>query len=418
MVGSVIQQSINRVSEPPDGALYPTPGRSVPISNLSPAAICIVRVFDRQILDVNDVFLELSGLPRADAVGGSWAEIAQRIDARGIDPAACAGAGEGKLSDVEGSYRAPDGTSRAISVTLVPMMSDGERCILAIAHDITGRKHAEAALQADRDELAQRVAERTEELAQTVAILQAEVEERHQAEMRLEATNAQLHVLAAHLQNLREEERKQVAREIHDELGQELAALKMDLTLLLRKMVRDPQVNCVEIAEELSATASLVDRAIQTMRGICLALRPDVLDKLGLCEAMRWQADEYRLRTGIACDLSFSPSEISLPDAQATALFRIFQEALTNVARHAGAGAVVARLSVRGEEIALSIVDNGRGITEAESASARSLGLLSMRERVIALGGRFAVVGVPGQGTTLSATIPLHPAIVGAGSGL
>ncbi|MCU0508708.1 MAG: PAS domain-containing sensor histidine kinase [Anaerolineae bacterium] len=414
----MIQQLINGVTEPLDRALHPSPGQRVAISKLSPAAICIVRVSDQAILDVNDVFLDLTGLARVDAVGRPWPEVTQQIDARGLGSASCADAGEGLLSDVEGSYVAPDGTLRAVAATLVPMMSDGERCILAIAHDITGRKHAEAALQADRDELAQRVAERTEELAQTVAVLQAEVDERHQAERRLEATNAQLHVLAAHLQNLREEERKQVAREIHDELGQELAALKMDLTLLIRKITRSPQVDCAEIAREMAATASLVDRAIQTMRGICLELRPDVLDKLGLCEAMRWQADEYRLRTGIACDLSFTPSEISLPDAQATALFRIFQEALTNVARHAGATGVVARLSVRGEEIALSIVDDGRGITAAEVASARSLGLLSMRERVTALGGRFAVAGLPGQGTSLSATIPLRGEPAGTGSDL
>jgi signal transduction histidine kinase len=335
-------------------------------------------------------------------------EFADRYQAQSVDRVVSALACDETLADIEGTYTRPDGTVRAISASLVPMVSDGERCVLAIAHDITGRKHAQAALQADRDELALRVAERTEELARTVTVLQAEVTERHQAERRLEETNAQLRVLAAHLQNLREEERKQVAREIHDELGQELAALKMDLTLLLRKIARDPQVNCVEVSADLIATASLVDRAIQTMRGICLELRPDILDKLGLCEAMRWQAEEYRSRTGIACDLSFSPSEISLVDAQATALFRIFQEALTNVARHAGATAVVARLALDREEVALSVSDNGRGITAAEIASARSLGLLSMRERVAALGGRFSVTGVPGAGTTLSAAIPLN----------
>jgi PAS domain S-box-containing protein len=366
-------------------------------------------------MDVNEVFLEMTGLSRAAAVGSSFVEFAHRYQARGLDNLASAIAREETLADLEGTYARPDGSVRSISASLVPMVSDGERCVLAIAHDITGRKHAQAALQADRDELAQRVAERTEELAQTVSVLQAEVAERHQAERRLEETNAQLRVLAAHLQNLREEERKQVAREIHDELGQELAALKMDLTLLLRKIARDPQIKSADVSAELLATASLVDRAIQTMRGICLELRPDVLDKLGLCEAMRWQAEEYCSRTGIACDLSFSPSDISLVDAQATALFRIFQEALTNVARHAGASAVVAKLALDGREVALLVSDNGRGITPAEIASTRSLGLLSMRERVAALGGRFAVVGVPAAGTTLSVAIPLNAAVGEAG---
>lgn len=403
----MIQQPIERRPQTSE-ALSPNRERPDQIPHLSPVAICIIRVRDQLITDVNDVFLEMAGLSRAAAVGKSWTEFVERYQAQSIDTLVSALACEETLADIEGTYTRPDGTVRAISASLIPMVSDGERCVLAIAHDITGRKHAHAALQADRDELALRVAERTEELAKTVNVLQAEVTERHQAERRLEETNAQLRVLAAHLQNLREEERKQVAREIHDELGQELAALKMDLTLLLRKIARDPQINCTEVSAELIATASLVDRAIQTMRGICLELRPDILDKLGLCEAMRWQAEEYRSRTGIACDLSFSPPEISLVDAQATALFRIFQEALTNVARHAGATAVVARLTLHGEEVALSVSDNGRGITAAEIAGARSLGLLSMRERVAALGGRFAVSGVRDAGTTLSAAIPLN----------
>lgn len=403
----MIQSSFTATTHRAD-AFPPGPERSGSGSDLSPAAICIVRVRDQSILDVNDVFLQMTGLSRADALSGSWFDVMKRYERCDTTEPPCALALEGPLTDVEGAYLGPDGGTRLLSATLVPMLADNERCILVIAHDITGRKHAEAALQADRDELALRVAQRTDELASTVAVLQAEVEERHQAERRLEETNAQLHVLAAHLQNLREEERKQVAREIHDELGQELAALKMDLTLLLRRISREPRIDCGEVAAELAATASLVDRAIQTMRGICLELRPDVLDKLGLCEAMRWQADEYRLRTGISCDLSFSPPDISLADAQATALFRIFQEALTNVARHAAASSVVARLAAQGDEVALTVVDDGRGITDAEIAGARSLGLLSMRERVSALGGQFAVKGVPGRGTTLAVTVPLN----------
>jgi PAS domain S-box-containing protein len=404
----VIEQKSDITPHQP-GAL---PAMREPLANmahLSPAAICIVRLRDRVMLDVNDAFLQLIGLARPHVVGRSWLEVAKRYEAQGIDEVACAYATAGTLADVEGSYTGLDGMRRAYSATLVPMLADNERCILAIARDITGRKNAEAALQADRDELALRVEQRNEELAKTIAELQGEVEERHQAERRLEETNAQLHVLAAHLQNLREEERREVAREIHDELGQELAALKMDITLLLRKLAQDGQVNCVEFSAELAATAKLVDRAIQTMRGICLELRPDVLDKLGLCEAMRWQAEEYHLRTGIACDLSFAPADVFLADAQATALFRIFQEALTNVARHAAATTVVARLAVLGDEVGLTVVDNGRGITPAEIAGARSLGLLSMRERVSALGGRFTVSGVPGRGTALSVTIPLIP---------
>lgn len=409
----MIQQSFETNPRQSD-ALPLTAERSASISHLSPAAICIVRVRDQVILDVNDVFLGLTGLSRSEALGKSWIEVTRRYEPQGVDEIACAYASEGTLADVESTYIAPDGTTRSVSATLVPMLADDEQCILAIAHDITGRKNAQAALQADRDDLALRVAQRTEELARTIAVLQAEVQERQQAERRLEATNAQLHVLAAHLQNLREEERREVAREIHDELGQELAALKMDITLLLRKINRDPQVNCAEVAAELAATAQLVDRAIQTMRGICLELRPDVLDKLGLCEAMRWQADEYRLRTGIACDLSFMPANITLADAQATALFRIFQEALTNVARHAAATGVVARLAWQDDEVMLTVIDDGRGITEAEIGSMRSLGLLSMRERVSALGGQFAVKGLPGRGTTLSVTVPVKRAPVHA----
>jgi len=218
----------------------------------------------------------------------------------------------------------------------------------------------------------------------------------------VQAAREQLRDLAGYLQDAREEERAEIAREIHDEFGQALSALNMDLSWLSKRLPADQP----HLAEKTSAMSDLIDSAIQTVRRVATELRPGLLDDLGLAAAMEWQAEEFAERTGIGCDLYLGDEEIVLDRDLATAIFRIFQETLTNVARHAQATEVRVELEDKPGELVLIIRDNGKGITESQVSHPRSLGLMGMRERARSWGGEVAFQGVPGQGTTVTVRIP------------
>jgi signal transduction histidine kinase len=232
------------------------------------------------------------------------------------------------------------------------------------------------------------------------SMLSAELAERALTEQRLRASEENLRALAAHLQSVREEERIHIAREIHDELGQALTGLKFDINA----MARSADDNAV--AEKKQHLCQQIDRIINSVRRIASGLRPEVLDEIGLAAAIEWQAREFQRRTGIRCVVETAPG-FSDPDKErATALFRIFQELLTNVARHAGATRVNVSLAEDEEHLSLKVEDNGRGIQEQEIESPRSLGFLGLRERVTAFGGAIHVKGQEGKGTTVSVSIP------------
>jgi signal transduction histidine kinase len=177
----------------------------------------------------------------------------------------------------------------------------------------------------------------------------------------------------------------------------------MDLSWLKKRLV--PEQDSLEA--KTATMAQVIDATMQTVQRLSGELRPGILDDLGLAAAIEWQAGEFEKRTGIRCRLQVSPEEISLDRDRSTAVFRIFQEALTNVARHAEATDVTASLQAREGAVELKVADNGRGITERELASPRSFGLLGIRERVHFLGGEVAIAGTPGQGTTVRVEIPL-----------
>lgn len=229
-----------------------------------------------------------------------------------------------------------------------------------------------------------------------------DITERQHSEQRLREYSAQLRALAADLQNAREAERAHVARELHDELGQALTALKMDLVLLAQKFPR----NRVKLHQRSASMLKLIDDTIQTVRRIAAGLRPSTLDDLGLTAAIEWQAHEFEARTGIRCRLALLGEEITLSPELATALFRIFQETLTNIVRHSGAKSIDVHLTVRGGDLILEMSDDGKGLDEAEAARPTSLGLIGMRERAQLLGGEFKIVGTPGKGTTVAVRIP------------
>jgi PAS domain S-box-containing protein len=223
------------------------------------------------------------------------------------------------------------------------------------------------------------------------------------------AARMQLRDLASHLQTAREGERTRIAREIHDEFGQVLTALKIDLSWLAKRLPGDRP----GLARKAKAMSALIDATIQTVRRVATELRPGLLDDLGLAAAMEWQAQEFAGRTGIDCELHLDGGDLVLDRDLATALFRIYQETLTNVARHAGATEIDVRLEDRAEELALIVWDNGRGITPSETSDPKSFGLIGMRERAAAWGGTVGIEGVPGWGTTITVRVPRAEGVEG-----
>jgi signal transduction histidine kinase len=232
-------------------------------------------------------------------------------------------------------------------------------------------------------------------------MLSAELAERALTEQRLRSSEENLRALAAHLQSVREEERIHIAREIHDELGQALTGLKFDIGKLAKSACREDP----ETSEKIAGLSQNIDRIINSVRRIASGLRPEVLDEIGLSAAIEWQAREFQRRTGVRCTVEIEPGFADPDKERSTALFRIFQELLTNVARHANATRVNARLA---DDHGLSLVveDNGRGVRSEELEGNKSLGFLGLRERVLAFGGSIDVRGEEGKGTKVSVLIP------------
>ena len=212
-------------------------------------------------------------------------------------------------------------------------------------------------------------------------------------------------ITRARLQSLREEERRRLARELHDEFGQTLTGLTLDLAYLARQLAADGGARFAAGVVEL---AGRVDGAVDALRRIAAELRPGALDDLGLVTALEWQAGEFARRTGVPCAIAVD-LEIEVGEPAATAVFRVFQEALTNVARHAGARRVEARLSDGDGRLRLRVVDDGVGLVADGGGRPGAMGLVGMRERAAALGGRFTVGPVPGGGTAVCLELPYAP---------
>jgi signal transduction histidine kinase len=217
-----------------------------------------------------------------------------------------------------------------------------------------------------------------------------------------------LRALSAHVESVREEERTNIAREIHDQLGQTLTALKMDADWI-RRRVASPPVDAGAITERLQGMTQLTDELIERVRRISAELRPGVLDDLGLLAALEWQGQEFERRSGITCTIRGPGDPLDIDRATSTAIFRIFQEALTNVLRHAQASSVEVLLDTREGRLVLQVDDDGQGIDPAALQRATSFGLLGMRERAIQLGGSAAFGRRPEGGTRVAVDVPLEP---------
>ncbi len=214
-------------------------------------------------------------------------------------------------------------------------------------------------------------------------------------------SEAQLRELSAHLETVREEEKARIAREVHDELGQMLTVLKLETSMCeLAYAQLDPGLN-----ERLNSMKRLIAQLFQLVRDVATALRPPILDA-GIASAIEWQARRFEARTQIPCLVQVPDNLPALSDAKAIGLFRILQEALTNVMRHAQAHTVELTLAVEGKQLRLTISDDGVGFIEAEGRPV-SFGLVGMRERVLIMGGQLNLDSQPGEGTTLSVTVPL-----------
>jgi PAS domain S-box-containing protein len=332
-------------------------------------AVFIIAADTVEIIDCNPAASEIFGYRREEMLGRQTAflhidEAALEEFRRHLNSAI---AEEGFLSHLEFKMKRKDGIIFSTEHYVMPLEDEQGRRVswVSVVHDITERKRAEEQLRSSRE---------------------------------------QLRALSAHLQSIREEERTLISREIHDELGQDLTGLKMDLSWLIKRLPKNQELDVKKVESMLK----LVDTTIQSVRRISTKLRPGVLDDLGLTAAIEWQAQDFQTRTGIQCEFNPNLREIDLDRDRSTTVFRIFQETLTNVARHASATRVNICLNEEAAGLVLIVEDNGRGIKEREISDPKSLGLLGMRERALIFGGEVTISGAPGKGTTVMLRIPLQ----------
>jgi PAS domain S-box-containing protein len=256
-----------------------------------------------------------------------------------------------------------DGEVRDVEIAEAPFPDEETTAILAVLRDITERKRSENAMVESREQLSR---------------------------------------LSASLQTVREEEKARIARELHDELGQSLTGLKMDVADILAQL-KPEQTQAIARA---GAMKSLIETTVASVRRIATELRPLMLDDLGLVPTIEWLVHDFSQRTGIHVDLQIPESDFHAASDLATAIFRVLQESLTNVARHAGANRVDVTLSWTDADIQLRVRDNGKGMGAETVGGARTLGLLGMRERARMLGGELVVDSLPGAGTSITFIVP------------
>ena len=328
-----------------------------------------MRVVDRDfnVLRINQTFSTLSGMPREEIIGKKCFDV---LHGPLCETPSCPLVrilnNEDRV-EIDSEKMRKDGTKIPCIITATPFRgTNGD--IIGIVEDfkdISGRKRSEQELMESRGKLRN---------------------------------------LAAHLQVIREEERERIAHEIHDELGQALTALKMDVHWIRRKL-SEPEDSLVKKTITMS---TLIDSTVHSVKRIISELRPRLLDDFGLAAAIEWQVEEVVERTGIQCDIELEPEDIVLDEARSIAVFRIFQEALTNITRHAHATRVRVSLKENAFAVKMRVSDNGKGISKKQLSGLQSFGLIGMRERAHTFGGKLIISGTRGGGTTLDVSIPIQ----------
>ena len=327
-----------------------------------------MRVVDRQfnVLRVNQTFSTLSGMPREDIIGKKCFEVLHGplCETPGC-PLVQIMNNEDRV-EIDSEKMRKDGTIIPCIITATPFRGpDGT--LIGIVEDFK------------------------------------DISERKRSEKQIMESQRKLRSLAVHLQVVREEERERIAHEIHDELGQSLTALKMDLHWLRCKLPKAEDL----LVEKTITMSTLIDTTVQSVKRLISELRPRLLDDFGLSAAMEWQVDEFMKRTGIQCDIRLEKEEIILDEAISIAVFRIFQETLTNITRHADATWVTISLKKSATILEMRVFDNGKGISKEQLSAPHSFGIIGMRERAYSLGGNLVISGTRGEGTTLVLTIPI-----------
>jgi PAS domain S-box-containing protein len=330
----------------------------------SPEAITIASVENGTFLDVNPAAERLSGYSREEMIGRGTLDMGFWLDAEErrlfVEDVQRNDAVHGR----EIRLRRKDGQVRDVLASAALIDFEGRKFILFQGIDITERKNAEKALQQHQDLLRE---------------------------------------LSAHHDSVREGERASIAREIHDEMGQALTALKMDLSVLgLESGKGSPRIR-----EQVTELKGRVDALIQTVRDVATALRPAALD-LGILSGIEWLVDEFEKRSGIPCKVKVEDGEVRLAEDRSIVLFRILQESLTNISRHANARNVEISLRRDGTNVRLDIKDDGRGFDTEAAGKKKTFGLLGIRERVIMLHGSLSITSSPGEGTQVSVSIPVN----------
>jgi PAS domain S-box-containing protein len=329
----------------------------------SPFPITIATLGEGRFLEVNEAFLRDVGFRREEVLGRTAADLELWRDPEARAELVRRLERDGMVREYEFVSRTRHRERQINHIWAEKITLKGQDCLLDIVWDVTEWRANEEALRRSREELRD---------------------------------------LAARLQTVREEERTRIARELHDELGQALTGLKMDLAWVRGRLTRQQ----ADLAERLQTLVTRVDGTVDAVRRLATELRPGVLDLLGLVAAIEWQAQEFGRRTGIETDLELHSDHSPVDDVRATTVFRILQEALTNVARHAAASRTRISFTQTRDQLRLEVADNGRGITPAELAGRRSLGLVGIRERAIGCGGELQIEGEPGRGTMVRVRIP------------
>ncbi len=238
-----------------------------------------------------------------------------------------------------------------------------------------------------------------------------DVTQRRALEARLRESSRRLRELSAHAEQTREDERRLLARTLHDELGQLFTSIRLELRAAIGHFRETAARSDRPIVDRLQAAAGLTDIGVASLRSLTTALRPPILDHLGLVPAIRWEASVFSTRTGMRCYVRAKPPSFDLDEARVTALFRILLAALENIANHAGAGTVWIYLTRQPGVTLMEVRDNGRGITDDQVHNPRTMGLLGMRERALALGGEVRITGARRQGTRVLVILPDDPPV-------